>query len=120
MSIINLETAREVALSLPGVTEDFPFGEDVLVLRIEGKIFMAIAFERDEPAITLKLLPERNEELRERYSAVRPAFHWNKKHWSDIHLQSTILPSEVFSWIEEAYHLVRSLLPKRVREKYSG
>ena len=31
---MNLEELREYCLSLPYVTEDMPFGEDVLVFRI--------------------------------------------------------------------------------------
>ncbi|MBQ0056445.1 MAG: MmcQ/YjbR family DNA-binding protein [Bacteroidales bacterium] len=31
--------------------------------------------------------PERNDELREQFSAVTPAWHWNKKHWSDVYYE---------------------------------
>nr|MCR5043608.1 MmcQ/YjbR family DNA-binding protein [Bacteroidaceae bacterium] len=32
------------------------------------------------------LTPETAIELRERYDGVRPAYHMNKKHWSDLYL----------------------------------
>ena len=36
---MNIESVREYCLSLPLVTEDFPFDEQTLVFRILGKIF---------------------------------------------------------------------------------
>ena len=36
---MNIEQIREYTLSLPGVTEDQAFGEDILNFRLEGKIF---------------------------------------------------------------------------------
>ena len=39
---MNIEQVREYTLSLPGVTEDQAFGEDVLNFRLEGKIFVCL------------------------------------------------------------------------------
>ncbi len=69
------------------------------------------------PRFALKLTPDRNEELREQYSAVSPAWHWNKKHWSDVYYEQ-LDDSLVMSWIKESYDLVVSKLPKAVRLKY--
>lgn len=63
-----------------------------------------------------KLSPERNEELREQYEAVTPAFHWNKKHWSDVFYEQ-LEPELVMTLIKESYELIVSKLPKAVREK---
>ena len=38
---MNIETAREYCLSKKAATEDTPFGEDFLVIRVMGKIFYA-------------------------------------------------------------------------------
>ena len=70
-----------------------------------------------EPRLALKLSPERNEELREKISAVTPAWHWNKKHWSDVYYEQ-LDDSLVKDWIRESYHLIASKLPKIVRHKY--
>ena len=40
ISPMNIEQVRTYTLSLPGVTEDMPFGDDVVTFRIEGKIFL--------------------------------------------------------------------------------
>ncbi len=121
---MNIEQVREYTLSLPGVTEDQPFGDDIITFRLEGKIFVCLwlgggkhDMQDSEPRLALKLTPERNEELREKFSAVIPAYHWNKKHWSDVYY-AQLDDSLVQEWIRESYHLIVSKLPKAVRQKY--
>ena len=89
---MNIEQVRSYALSLYGVTEDQAFGDDIINFRLEGKIFVCLwlggngqDIKDSTPRFAVKLTPERNEELREKFSAVQPAWHWNKKHWSDIY-----------------------------------
>ena len=121
--MMNIEQVRAYALSLVGVTEDRPFGDDVLTFRVEGKIFMCLWLGFDErmpeSRFACKLVPERNEELREHYGAITPAFHWNKKHWSDVYymLLSTELVEAI---IRESHQLIISTLPKAVRAKYQN
>jgi len=121
---MDIEQVRDFTLSLLGVTEDQPFGDDVITYRIEGKIFRCLSLgggqndmRNSDPRLALKLTPERNEELRELYSSVTPAWHWNKKHWSDVyyeHLEEDL----VKTIIKESYDLVVSKLPKSIRIKY--
>ena len=121
---MNIEQVRDYALSLKGVTEDQPFGDDNITFRIEGKIFMCLWLgdnnlesESCQPRFAIKLSPERNEELRAQNTAVTPAWHWNEKHWSDIFYSS--LPDEsVMAWIQESYLLVVAKLPKAIRQYY--
>ena len=112
---MNIEEVRTYCLSLPGVTEDMPYGPDWVVFRIEGKIFLHISLERR--LIAIKLLPERGEELRDKYDAVTPAWHMNKKHWNDIIIENTFPDETIEEWIRESYDLVKSKLPKRLKEK---
>lgn len=123
---MNIEEVRYFALSLPGVTEDQPFGDDNITFRVEGKIFMCLwlgggKYNIDETMLRFacKLAPERNEELRELYSAVTPASHWNKTHWSDVFFEQ--LDTDVVeSIIRESYGVIVSKLPKSVRVKYQS
>ena len=121
---MNIEQVREYTLSLYGVTEDQPFGDDNITFRLEGKIFMCLSLGGDEyeiknsePRLALKLSPERNEELRAQFSVVTPAFHWNKKHWSDVYYEQ-LDNTQIEEWIKESYRLVASKLPKAIRHKY--
>lgn len=121
---MNIEQIREYTLSLSGVTEDQPFGDDIITFRLEGKIFVCLWIGNEENNIknsesrfALKLTPERNEELREKFSAVTPAYHWNKKHWSDVYYEQ-LQDTQVMEWIKESYQLVASKLPKSIRQKY--
>jgi predicted DNA-binding protein (MmcQ/YjbR family) len=115
---MHIEQVREFCLSLPGVTEDSPYGPDMIVFRIEGKIFLHLPLEYVYPRIFIKLLPEEGQELRERYDAICAAYHLNKVHWNDILIENTFPPDQIKEWILESYRLVLSRLPKRLREKY--
>ena len=121
---MNIEQVRDYTLSLLGVTEDQPFGDDNITFRLEGKIFLCLSLGGDDheldnsaPRLALKLTPERNEELRGQFSAVVPAWHWNKKHWSDVYYEH-LETAQVEDWIKESYLLVASKLPKAIRQKY--
>ena len=57
------------------------------------------------------------DELRTQFTAVTPAYHWNKKHWSDVYYEQ-LDDSQVMEWIKESYQLVASKLPKTIRQKY--
>ena len=121
---MNIEQVRSYALALYGVTEDQAFGDDIINFRLEGKIFVCLwlggngqDIKDSTPRFAVKLTPERNEELREKFSAVQPAWHWNKKHWSDIYY-AQLKESQVKEWIKESYLLIASKLPKAIRQKY--
>lgn len=113
---MNIEEVREYCLSLPGTEEAMPYGNDWLVFRIGGKIYLHIWLEAPIPTIAVKLLPERGEELREKFNAFSPAYHLNKKHWNDIFIEDTVPPEMIQGWIRESYDLVKRKLPKSTLE----
>lgn len=122
--IMNIEEVREYALSLQGVTEDQAFGEDIINFRLEGKIFVCLwlgggkyDMKDGRTRIALKLSPDRNIELREQFSTVTPAYHWNKTHWSDVYYED-MDEALVKELIKESYRLIISKLPKTIRSKY--
>lgn len=121
---MNIEEVRNFTLSLHGVTEDQPFGDDIITFRLEAKIFVCLwlgggkyDMKNGSPRFAVKLSPERNQELREQYVAVTPAWHWNKKHWSNVYYEQ-VESALVKEWIKESYYLVAAKLPKTVRMKY--
>lgn len=113
---MTVEEFREHCLTKKGVTEEFPFGEDTMVMKVGGKIFAlasVVLFER----ISLKAEPEKAIELRERYPAVIPGYHLNKKHWNTVQLDGSVTDKLVKSWIDDSYQLVAAGLPKTIKAK---
>jgi predicted DNA-binding protein (MmcQ/YjbR family) len=86
---MNIESVREYCLSLPLVTEDFPFDEQTLVFRILGKIFACVDLERPE-WVTMKCNADYALELREEHPEIEGAWHWNKKYWNQVNLYGTL------------------------------
>ena len=86
---MNIESVREYCLSLPLVTEAFPFDERTLVFRILGKIFACVDLERPE-WVTMKCNADYALELREVHPEIEGAWHWNKKYWNQVNLYGTL------------------------------
>ena len=111
---MNIEDVRYYALSLPGATEDMPYGPDVLVFRIGGKIFLHLWLNAPSPSCAVKLPPDQGEELRAANAAIAPAWHLNKRHWNDLFLDH--LPDNlVRNLIDTSHQFVLSKLPKALR-----
>jgi predicted DNA-binding protein (MmcQ/YjbR family) len=104
MDIVSL---RDYCLGKDGATESFPFGEDTLVFKRDGKIFALVNLDGDL-SINLKCDPVFAIELREHYPAVSPGYHMNKKHWNTIHIDGSIPDKAIYSWIDHSFELVRS------------
>ena len=81
---MNIEQFREYALSKKGSSEDFPFDEWTLCLRVMGKIFAITGLDNQPFKVNLKCDPEYALELREKHPEVQPGWHMNKAHWNDI------------------------------------
>jgi len=112
---MNIEEIRTYCLTKPGVTEDFPFGEETLVFKVGGKIFALAGLDNQPPTINLKCDPERAIELRETYDAVRPGYHMNKKHWNTVTVDGSFPRAKLEEWITHSYDLVYTSLPKTIR-----
>jgi predicted DNA-binding protein (MmcQ/YjbR family) len=112
---MNIESFREYCLSKPGTFEDLPFGPDVLVFKVMGKLFALTDIDRFE-SINLKCDPALAIELREQYEGiVLPGYHMNKKHWNTILMDGRIPDPKIMHWINHSYELVVASLPKKLR-----
>ena len=96
----------EYCLSLKCVEETTPFGPDVLVYKVCGKMF-ALAVPDDVPArVNLKCDPERAVELRDEYDAIIPGFHMNKRHWNTVVLDGSVPDDLLRELVDHSYALV--------------
>ena len=114
---MHLESFREYCLSKPGATEDMPFGEDVLVFRVGGKMFALAPLDEIPATANLKCDPDLALEFRDRYEQVRPGYHMNKKHWNTVEIDTGMPDTELRKMIDHSYELVVQSLPKAKREK---
>lgn len=117
---MDLSELRAHCLAKPRVDEGYPFGPGVLVMKVAGKVF-AIVAEDDRPLrVSLKCEPEIAIVLRERYPAVTPGYHLNKRHWNTVALDGSVPEGKVFDWIDDSYDLVVEGFPRRVRAEING
>ena len=109
---MDIESFRNYCLSLPDTTEEFPFGPENMVFKVRGKMFALTDIENFQ-SINLKCDPELVVELRERYPAVQPGYHMNKKHWNTILMDHSISDKLIREWITHSYEQVLAKLPKK-------
>ena len=86
MDIVEL---RELCLSFPHTTEEFPFDETTLVFKVFNKMFCCTDIMPFE-WIAVKCDPNWAIELREKYTEITPAYHFNKKHWNGINMHGSL------------------------------
>ena len=111
---MTLDHFRTLCLALPGATEGMPFGEGVLVFKVEGTMF-ALCGVDDFSSVNLKCDPELAIELRERYDAVQPGYHMSKVHWNTVSTRAGLPLNLLVEWTLNSYNLVRASLPKKVQ-----
>lgn len=109
---MNIEIVREYCLSKAGATEDCAFGPDGVLFRICDKIFTYIDLNRPD-RVVVKCDPDQSITLRDTYHGIHTAWHWNKKHWIEIHFETDVPDKTVLQLIDESYQLVADKLPKK-------
>lgn len=113
---MNLETFYEYCLSQKGTTEHFPFDEDTLVFKVGGKMFCLTSlkeWEKGTPSLNLKCEPERAQELRAEFEAIKPGYHMSKVHWNTIDFNSDVSNKMMCELITMSYDLVFKSLTKK-------
>ena len=79
LRFMDLEKMIQWCLSFPEAEETAPFGSEVLVYKVAGKMFAATNPDDVPSRINLKCDPDRALELRDLYAAVKPGWHMNNK-----------------------------------------
>jgi len=116
---LNIEELRDYCLDKPAVTEGFPFGEETLVFKVAGKLFMLIGLENAD-RFNVKCDPELAQELRERHPEVQPGYHMNKKMWNTVYLNGALTRKQVLDMIDHSYNEVVKGLPKKTQAVING
>ncbi len=113
---MNLADFCAHCLALPHVEETTPFGPEVVVYKVAGKMFALASPDDFPPQVNLKCDPERAVELRDEYENILPGYHMNKRHWNTLVLDGKLPKPLVRELIEHSYQLVVDALPKKTRE----
>lgn len=113
---MNKKEAETYLKSKPEAAEEYPFGFDVQVFKVRGKMFALLSEEKGIANMNLKCDPDEALVLRQIYPAVLPGYHMNKRHWNTILLDGSLPPAEIERMIDQSYSLVVKGLPKAERE----
>ena len=114
---MDIETLREYCLDKPGVEEALPFGPDMLVYKVNGKIFLITGLDEETLSFNVKCDPELAVELREKYDCVKPGYHMNKKHWNMIVVDGSVPNKKLIEWIDHSYQLVAKTRPQKMKKR---
>jgi predicted DNA-binding protein (MmcQ/YjbR family) len=104
--VMDHKTVEDYILSMANAELDYPFGKDVAVYKVGGKMFALIDEESDPIRISLKCDPLLSKVLRDKYETVMPGYHLNKKHWNTLILSGQLTWEDVQDLIRHSYNLV--------------
>jgi len=101
----------------PGSAEDYPFGDEVAVFKVAGRMFALVPLGAGPASISLKCDPGLAVSLRERYAAITPGYHLNKRHWNTVALEGSVPDEEMLELIDHSYDLVVAGLTRAQRRQ---
>ncbi len=114
---MNIEDFRMFCLSLPEVTESFPFDENTLVFKVAGKMFALTGLEHETFKVNLKCDPDRAIELRASHPEITAGYHMSKKHWNTVEFEGGLEDKMLRELLLHSYDLVVKGLKKADRER---
>ena len=112
---MHIESLREYCLQQPGAEETMPFGDDTLVFKVGGKIFLLVSLNKAN-SFNVKCNPDLAIDLRERYNEVQPGFHMNKTHWNTVFIDGNLTEKQLQEMIDHSYELIVKSLPKKAQQ----
>lgn len=110
---MHIEAFRNYCLQKKGVTDCFPFDQEVLVFKVLDKMFALTNINSADFKINLKCDPERAIILREDYHQITPAFHMHKKYWNSVTVDNELSRDLLVELIDHSYDLVVSKMTKK-------
>ncbi|MFC3833181.1 MULTISPECIES: MmcQ/YjbR family DNA-binding protein [Deinococcus] len=86
----SIADVRAACAALPHSQETFPFGPTTLVFKVAGKMYALTDIHADPVTVSVKVRPERGDELRAAHDAITPGYHLNKRHWITVTLDGRV------------------------------
>lgn len=109
----------DYCLAKKAVTENFPFDNETLVMKVDTKMFLLMSLERQPLSINVKTDPEWSAELREQYPQITGAYHMNKTHWNFVSLDG-LKRELILKLIDHSYELVFKSLTKKIQSEINN
>ncbi len=111
---MNTESIRTYCKTLPHVTEDIKWDNDLCFL-IAGKMFAVACLDRTTPhKLSFKCTPVKFTELTEQ-DGIIPAPYMARNHWVTLERFDALRDSEMKELVRNSYELVKAKLPKKVQ-----
>ena len=108
---MDLDKLRDLCMSLPGATEGLKW-EDHICFMVAEKIFCMTG---EWGGVSLKVTPEEFDEMTERDGIV-PTPYMARNKWVTIQHFGGLKPKEWEKYVRQSYNIIRSKLPKKVKE----
>lgn len=109
------EVAIRTALALPAVEETQPFGEDSVVHKVVGRMFVLTTTLRGVPIVNLKCAPPHAAVLVRDLAEVTPGWHMDKRHWITLAPGDGLDEAMVEDLVANSWELVVQGLPRARR-----
>lgn len=109
----------DYCLAKKAVTENFPFDNETLVMKVDTKMFLLMSLERQPLSINVKTDPEWSAELREQYPQITGAYHMNKTHWNSVSVDG-LKRELILKLIDHSYELVFKSLTKKIQSEVNN
>lgn len=111
---------KKYLIGFPEVKEDYPFGPESSVYKIENRMFVLLSFGKWKEynsiaRLNIKCDPDEALMLRDMLEEIIPGYHMNKKHWNTIILNGGIPEERIKKMINASFSLVVGKLTKSIR-----
>ena len=116
---MDIEEIRAFCLSLPFVTEDVKWGND-LAFCVGKKMFTVVGLEMTENcSISFKCTPEKFADLIEQ-DGIIPAQYVARYHWVTVQKLDALNTAELQNLIKQSYKMVWEKLPKTLQKQLNS
>ncbi|MET3638293.1 MULTISPECIES: MmcQ/YjbR family DNA-binding protein [Curtobacterium] len=109
------EVTFRTALALPAVEETQPFGEQSVVHKVVGRMFVLATTLRGVPIVNLKCAPPHAAALVRDHAEITPGWHMDKRHWITLAPGDGLDETMVEDLVANSYDLVVAGLPRSRR-----
>ena len=117
-NLMNIEELQQLCKSLPNVTEDIKWGND-LCFCIGGKMFCVVGLNQSPTSASFKVLDEEFEEMSTKKGFI-PAPYVARYKWvlaEDINILSV---KEWQHYVTQSYTLVKDKLPAKIKKELNA